>query len=608
MACRYIYTPGMSPILDSEAYASWVRTYDTLSDSDRIAISGCVGRLSRRPLFSVVAVNPASTGASLRTIDSVRTQLYPYWELLASPVLLSGWSDPRVVPVDGSPGDPLQFYNAALAKASGEFILILPADSILAAHAIFELAHAAITCPDVDMIFSDEDRIDAAGQRSQPSFKTDWDPDLMLARDAVGAVAALRTSTARRMLGMRGGMPNAITSYDLLQYDLVLRLGEDVLPGKIHHIPAILCHRPRVDSVEVDPEAARGVVRRHLTETGFDKARVEAAPLAPACNRVVRGLPVPAPLVSIIVPTRDRPDLLARCADGVLSRTDYPSLELIVVDNDSVEDATRVLLSELSQDPRVHVLAIPGPFNYSALNNVAAAAARGAVLVMLNNDTDVISPDWLTELVSHAVRPEIGAVGAKLLYQDGRVQHCGITLGPGWSLIHQLRLSRRDDPGPLGELALVRTVSAVTAACMAIRKSVFLEAGGFDAQHFPTAFSDVDLCLRLGDYGYRVICTPFAELYHLESLSRGYDDTPEKQAITNQAGENFRTLWEPLLETDPYHNPNLHFQWEDTKFAMPPRRQRPWRSPDLERSRPFPARYEIGFAYPFPSQEVASST
>ena len=430
----------------------------------------------------------------------------------------------------------------------------------------------------------------------------------MLGRDAVGALAALRTATVRRMLGMRRTDP--VTSYDLAQYDLVLRLGENVLPGKIHHIPAILCHRtpPQRDSSELEREAARSVVRRHLAKIGLDQAQVEAAPLAPACNRVRRGLPVPAPRVSIIVPTRDRPDLLARCADGVLSRTDYPFLELIVVDNDSAEEATRVLLSELSHDPRVRVLAVPGPFNYSALNNTAAAAARGEVLVLLNNDTDVISPDWLTELVSHAVRPEIGAVGAKLLYQDGRVQHCGITLGPGWALIHQLRKSSRDDPGPGGELALVRTVSAVTAACLAIRKSVFLEVGGFDAQNFPTAFSDVDLCLRLGDYGYRILCTPFAEMHHLESVSRGYDDTPEKRAITDRAGHNFQKIWEPLLNTDPYHNPNLIFQWECTDFATPPRRQPPWRSSDLEHSIPFQPTYEIGFANPCSSQETASAT
>jgi GT2 family glycosyltransferase len=210
------------------------------------------------------------------------------------------------------------------------------------------------------------------------------------------------------------------------------------------------------------------------------------------------------------------------------------------------------------------------------MNNHAVREARGEVVVLLNNDIDVISPDWLTELVSHALRPDVGAVGAKLLYADGRVQHCGITLGPGWALIHQLRLSDRFDPGPGGELALTRTVLAVTGACMAFRKRVFLEVGGLDETNFSIAFNDIDLCLRMGDFGYRVVCTPFAELFHLESATRGYDDTPEKQAMNRREAETFCRIWGPLLDADPFHNPNVVFRWEDSILADPPRRLRPW--------------------------------
>ena len=222
------------------------------------------------------------------------------------------------------------------------------------------------------------------------------------------------------------------------------------------------------------------------------------------------------------------------------------------------------------------MLPYAGAFNFAAMNNAAIAQARGEVIVLLNNDTDVLDPGWLAEMVSHALRPEIGAVGAKLLYGDGRVQHCGITLGPDWSLIHQLRLSDRFDPGPDGELALVRTVSAVTGACMAFRASVFSEVGGLDADRFKIAFNDVDLCLRMGDHGYRIVCTPFAELLHLESVTRGHDDTPEKQQLNALETQAFRALWDPLLDADPFHNPNVVFRWEEAVLAAPPRRTRPW--------------------------------
>jgi O-antigen biosynthesis protein len=281
-----------------------------------------------------------------------------------------------------------------------------------------------------------------------------------------------------------------------------------------------------------------------------------------------------------MIPTRDRADLLANCVEGVLHRTDYSNLELLIIDNGSVEPATLALFHRLCQeDSRVRILNFPGPFNYSALNNAAAREARGEILLLLNNDIDVIEPDWLRELVSHAVRPDIGVVGAKLLYANEQVQHGGVVLGPNGQMIHVHRLSSRNDPGYFGQLALTRTLSAITGACAAIRREVFLEIGGFDEANLPVAFNDIDLCLRAGDYGYRVVWTPFAELFHLESASRGPEHTdPAKRARFLREWQYMRNTWGSLLESaDPFHNPNLLFAWDYFEVPSAPRREKPWR-------------------------------
>ena len=291
-------------------------------------------------------------------------------------------------------------------------------------------------------------------------------------------------------------------------------------PARIRHIPAVLVHRQAPDGAGPADAAA---VARHLARRGAAGARVEANPRLPGTLRVRWPVPQPAPLVSVIVPTRDRAALLASCAAGVLHRTDYPALELLIVDNDSREAETHALFAQLAADPRVRVLRRPGPFNYAALNNDAAVAARGAVLLLLNNDVDVIHADWLAELVGHAVRPEVGAVGARLLFADGRVQHAGVALGVSGVAGHTDLLAPRSATGYGGRLALAHEVAAVTGACLAIRREVYAAVGGMDATHLAVAYNDVDLCLRVRERGLRVLWTPFAELFHLESASRPSD-------------------------------------------------------------------------------------
>ena len=301
-------------------------------------------------------------------------------------------------------------------------------------------------------------------------------------------------------------------------------------------------------------------------------------------------------MVSVIIPTRDRSDHLEQCVEGVLHRTDYSNIELLIVDNGSTEPATVAFLDRLTREEhRVRILRLPGPFNYSVLNNAAARAANGEVLLLLNNDIDVIESGWLREMVSQALRPDVGIVGAKLIYTDETIQHGGVVLGPRGQITHLHRFASRNDPGYRGQLSLCRTLSAVTGACVAIRRTLFFEVGGFDEINLQVGFNDIDLCLRLRELGYRVVWTPFAELFHVESVSRGYDGFPElfqlqsvfceyKNAdpVKRQRGvrewEHMHQTWGAMLEAgDPFHNPNLLFEWDHLELPSAPRRLMTWR-------------------------------
>jgi O-antigen biosynthesis protein len=558
---------------ERQHYSAWVEAHDTLTDQDRRKICERIGRLNRSLLFSIILLPPADAAVPDAVAASVQGQLYPHWELWLPEGLHLGTADAdrRLRRPQGQrTADHASHFNAALAAVEGAFVVPLPADTILSASALYELAVEIERHPDSDLLYTDEDCLDASGSRFWPYFKSGWDPDLALGRDAIGRIVVYR----RRVLDQIKGLRPFADDADLALYDLSLRVAFATSPARIHHVPVVGCHRLANAPPRWNAAGAREIVRQLLVDEGVG-ARVMPAPLAPMWNRLVHELPEPLPLASIIVPTRDQAQLLARCTDAVLSRTAYPNIELLIVDNDSQEPAAVSLLARLSGDPRVRIVRYSGRFNYAAQNNLAAREARGDILVLLNNDTDVIHSDWLREMVSHAVRPDVGAVGAKLFYADERVQHAGVVLGPGRAVVHQLRLADRLEAGPAGELALTRTVSAVTGACLALRRSVFFEVGGLN-EELRVAYNDIDLCLRLGDHGYRVVWTPFAELFHLECASRGYDDSPEKRALASAELTYFCRFWNSLLETDPFHNPNLVYGWENTILSTPPRRTRAW--------------------------------
>ncbi len=386
------------------------------------------------------------------------------------------------------------------------------------------MARALAADPAIDVLFADEDRLDAHGNRHAPLFKPDWDPDLFAEHDLIGGAALFRRDKLRD-----GDAADP--------WRAALRIARE--GGRIGHIPAVLFHAsPGAPSRRTAPPAAH---------------------------------PIPAspPLVSMIVPTRDRAALLAACADGVLNRTNYPAIEFIIVDNDSRQQRTARLFARLRQDPRVRILPHHGAFNWSAMNNRAAEAARGDILLLLNNDIDVICPGWLVELVSQALRPEIGAVGAKLLYPDDTVQHAGMTLGNGSFGGHLYRHAAHDDPGHAGILAARRRVSAVTGACLAIRRDVFHAVGGIEQEQLRVTGSDVDLCLRVRASGLAVICTPHAPLYHRELATRGVDATPEQRARVARERAFLLQRWGAAIETEDFLSPNLTVVQEQLALASP---------------------------------------
>ncbi|MBS9720216.1 glycosyltransferase family 2 protein [Tianweitania sp. BSSL-BM11] len=580
------------------SYLRWIALYDTLSSEDRSEIQRHIERLSYKPLISIVvpAYNtPADTFRQM--IRSVQAQLYTNWELCiaddASPAahvveILKAFAkdDPRIKWVRRqSNGHISAASNSALELATGEFVALLDHDDILPEHALYHVALTLNAHPDAELIYSDEDKIDEDGRRYEPYFKPDYSYDQLLGQNVINHLGVYRLSTVKDIGGFTVGMEGS------QDYDLVLRLvhSQHCSPDKIHHIPAVLYHWRQENGgtsfsqsqLERCVGLARDAINNQLAAT-TDGPKAIANPHVSAWHRIVWPLPSPQPLVSVIIPTRDRAQLVQQCVEGLLHRTAYDNLEIVIVDNESIEDETFGLFSELKQDPRVRIIRVEGAFNYSALNNEAARLASGEVLLLLNNDIDVMHEDWLREMVSLAMRSDVGAVGAKLYYADNRIQHAGVRLGAGYFnngpgiAGHLGHLEGRTDTGYFGQLMLVRDVSAVTAACLAVRRDVYLQVDGLNETDLKVAFNDVDLCLRIREAGYRILWTPFAELYHFESVSRGSDLAPEKVKRFHSECQYMIDRWGSDLVNDPFYNPNFDNRAGDYQLAFPPRHRKPW--------------------------------
>jgi len=538
--------PGLFPDVppdDPVAYAFWVGAHDTIPAG---ALSRIVPSRGPRVGFAMRA-GDSEVEAVLRSAASLQAQVHQDWELRLACRLHSPWprralialaeADPRVAIIDLPPLTPaIEALNLALRSVTGPVAGLLEPGDTLPPTALLEALPAFGL--DTLLVFTDEDQAGPSGRRSAPRFKPGYSPDAMQAANVIGQLALYRTG----LIAELGGLDPATAPYEA--YDLARRAADVAGPGRIRHVPAVLCHRAAPPPA--DPPA----------------------PPPPA-------LPEPLPPVTVIMPARDRADLLAVSARGVLHGTDYPALELIIVDNGSTDPAAVALLAELGTDSRVQVLPWPGAFNFSAMNNAAARRAKGQILLLLNNDVELTDPGWLRAMVAHAVRPDVGAVGARLLYRDGRLQHGGMALGPAGRATHLLRGAPREAPGYGGQLAATRDLSAVTAACLAIRADVWAQVGGMNEQ-LPVAWNDVDLCQRVRAAGLRVIWTPHAVLLHLEGETRGEDAAdPARQARFLADGALYRAAWGSAADEDPFLNSNL-VAGDRQLLLAPPRRPRPW--------------------------------
>ena len=382
---------------------------------------------------------------------------------------------------------------------------------------------------------------DGCGADGGPQLKPDWSPDLALATGYTGRPLV----ASRAFLAASGPAPIGSQAEAIL----ALEIAAVTAGASVIHVPRILA---RMGEDPFDRDARAPALDRRLEAAG---APVRAAHRGDAV-RLDWSLPQPAPKVSVVIPSRDRLDLIARVCRGVLHETAYAPLELIIVDNGSTDADVLAHYETLRRDPRVHIRIDPQPFNFAAMVNAGVAEASGTVVVLLNNDVAVLEPGWLEAMVRQACRPEVGAVGAKLLYGDGTLQHAGVVVGLGGRAGHILRRRPGDTPGHLGRLRVAHEVSAVTAACLAVSREKYRAVGGFDAEAFPVDFNDVDFCLRLGAAGWKTVWTPDATLAHLESVSRG-PSVGAKRARFEQEAARFSDRWRDVIRHDPFYHPAL---------------------------------------------------
>lgn len=508
------------------AYLVWIdRTEQSPVPSD---IASAIEQLPYKPTFSIVLHGLHSAEGLDRSMRSLERQLYPLWHF-----------------VNQNSAEP---WDDQLSSLTGDFFVPLRIGDSLSETALFRFAEALQTGGE-RIVYGDEDQLDSHGERCRPWFKPRWNREMFLAQDYLSSAVAIESGLVRE----------ARDQHDARNLHELLLTATALAEDAIVHVPHILCH--------VEPRATPGkdweiAVGRHLHPLG---AVAASGPFGTV--KVQWPLPDDLPLVSILVPTKDKLSLLRPCIDGLLNHTDYPKLEILIVDNDSVEKTTADYLEEVSQDARVRVLPYPRPYNFSAINNFAVRRARGCFLCLLNNDTEVIEPSWLTEMMRYAVRPEIGAVGAKLLYNDGSIQHAGVVVGLGEAAGHAHRLLPDDQPGYFRMPHVAQFVTAVTAACLVVEKSKFEVVGGLD-EGLAVAFNDVDLCLKVQAAGWRNVYVPHAVLLHHESRSRGDDMSPLNIDRYRAELDTLQQRWQTKTYDDPLHNPNLDRYSETFVFRI----------------------------------------
>ncbi len=534
-------------------------------------------RFAHKPLISIIMpvynVDPAWLEKAVR---SVERQWYGNWELCIADDHSTNEATLHYLHTLDHPQIKVRFLdkncniscasNAALEMATGEYVALLDNDDELTHDALYEMVKA-INATQADFLYSDEDFVTTEGKYTNPHFKPDYSPDLLLSHNYITHLSCFRKTLIERAGGFRSAFDGA------QDYDLFLRLTE--LTEHIHHIPKVLYHWRMIEgSTSADSEAKPEANERgkRALEEALQRRGIDGSVEYGNINHYfrVRYAIRNTPLVSIVIPFKDKPELLRLCIGSILERSTYENFEIVGISNNSTEEETFTLMRELERnDARVRFFEHNVPFNYAHLNNHAVAHhVRGEHLLLLNNDIEVITPEWIEAMLEHSQRPEIGCVGAKLYYPDDTIQHAGIIIGLGGYAGHSHKHLPRTYTGYFNRLNAIQNVSAVTAACMMVEKKIYDEVGGMDEEVFKVAYNDVDFCLRVGAKGYRNLFTPYAELYHHESISRGYETTPEKIArFAKEKEALFSRHTHILTHGDPYYNPNLTYDREDFSLA-----------------------------------------
>lgn len=519
------------------AYEHWLATFDTLEPGEFRMIERLLVRWNDLPRFCLHLVGDGDAQARQQTLASISALCYPACHISQVEHSIEEDKSPR----------PL-----------GEWQWAIPIGAILAPAALFWVAHQLRQTPDSQWIYGDHDLLNESGKRHSPNFKPDWNETLLHSQNYIGW-CALWQEQGRNSVPLDWAGCHHWWLQLAQQYDAAL----------IAHIPALLVHLPAASLHQNDYETV--ISKEDCLPPGVT---VESTP-----HGICRWrwpLPAQLPQVSVIIPTRNGITHLRPCIESLVHQTRYPNIDIMVMDNQSDDADTLAYFTHITQAYGVRVIPYNHPFNYSAINNTAVNEAKGELICLLNNDTEVIGTDWLDEMVSHLLRPGVGVVGAKLYYGNGLIQHAGDAVGPGGCADHLHNGLAVNEPGYQRRAVSAQELSAVTAACLLTHRDLYMALGGLDEEHLPIAFNDVDYCLRVRDAGWRIVWTPFAELYHHESVSRGKDVSQQQIARAKAELRYMKKRWRNVLKHDPAYNPNLSYERPDFSLSRAPDTVLPW--------------------------------
>ncbi|MGN4427248.1 glycosyltransferase family 2 protein [Bacillus cereus group sp. MYBK30-1] len=540
-------------------YELWLK-YNVLTEHKKNQMTKKLEGLTDKPLFSIISTAENVDLQMLECcIESVKKQIYPRFELIITIPEKNKNLFQSLKPL-ASQDHRIKLYkikeesdtlakNVALQKASGDYITFIHMEDELAEDALYEMVSFINQCPDADMIYTDEDSISRNGTRHSPFFKPDWSPDTFLTYPYTSNLAVFRVTMIRRLKGFKDRYVGVEDK------EIVLRLSEQT--KEIYHIPKVLYHKR--DHTEEKP------IDRYLYAEAIKEAlvrRKEAASVQPSSQSpshfTIQYYPINTPLISIIIPTRDHIELLDKCLQSIFEKTSYNNYEIIIIDNGSTKQETLESLKKwqtLYLD-KITVQRLDIAYNWSLLNNKAVQIANGELLLFLNNDTEILSSHWLEEMAGYALKEQAGAVGVKLLYKDTTIQHAGVILGVHGLCDHCYKGKPQDYPGYFGRLLGATNFSAVTGACLMVRKKLFEEIGGME-EGLSIEFNDVDFCLELLKRGYYNVLLPQVVLFHHESKTRGLEKNPIKKEISQREAEFLKKKWRSYIDKDPHYNVNL---------------------------------------------------